>query len=184
MRGRSFGTPFCRRPRTIRDHFAAKNTQRDFFAFFFATNLLAFIPFILFAVMPVNIICGPLRSSACAEGLLQGNFTMCTMEANSDKLYGRKNFGALVETFLPPVDAGSNPFAIEFGSGGGGGVAAAAACGNVCVLQKVAEKFVSTEVLVPAVIIGIIFLVISVQKHIIFIFVFIFFCNVQFLFFR
>ena len=87
---------------------------------------------------------------------------MCTKDAASDKIYGRKNFEALVVAFLPPKGSDANPFAVEPGAAAAAATATAdAECDATCVLKYVAEKFVSTEVLVPCVIIGIILIVFS-----------------------
>ena len=134
-----------KRPKEISDHFAAGDAVRDFYSAFLAANAFAFVPFLLFATLPTNPFCGPLRSQECAVGLAANNLTAC----NADAMAQRANYAWLVETLLPaPVPPSASVLTLSTGN------ATAAPpppppCGAECWAKWVFNLLISTEVLIP-----------------------------------
>ena len=90
-----------KRPKKILDHFAAADTQRDFYGAFLIANAFAFSFFVMFSTTPANPMCGPLRSVECYEGAKLGNLTACAADAVAQ----RKNYNWLSDTLLPVDDS-------------------------------------------------------------------------------
>jgi hypothetical protein len=145
-------------PKKISEHFAAKDSQRDFFIFFFAANLLGFVPMILFSLLPVNFTCGPLRSQACATEFHMGNLTTCMGERTD----GRKNFQHLVDALLPAtVPEMASDLLASIGNATAAPSGSAADCGGdgACWLKHILAVVISTQFLVPIAILFSVFIV-------------------------
>ena len=134
-----------KRPKKILDHFAAADTQRDFYGAFLIANAFAFVFFVMFSTLPTNPVCGPLRSFECAEGFKLGNLTACAADARAQ----RKNYNWLSDTLLPPDD--TTPQAIFALAGGNNTkpVAPVVVCDAVCRAKYIFQICVSTQVLLP-----------------------------------
>ena len=148
---------FHKRPKKILDHFAAADTQRDFYAAFLIANAFAFSFFVRFSVLPANPVCGPLRSVECADGFAAGNLTACAADALAD----RKNYNWLSDSLLPPDDTKETAiFAIAAGNASAvAPIKPPVFCGPVCQAKYVFKIAVSTEFLLPAMLVFFILLV-------------------------
>jgi len=142
---------YHKRPSEIRDHFAAKGLVGDFYFTFLIANGIAFVPFLLFATLPANPACGPLRSAECAAGFAANNLTSCTVDA----LNNRRNFAWLVDTLLPPDEfIASGVFGLASANATGLSLETAPGCDGQCWADRFKQVFdilISTEVLIPAV---------------------------------
>jgi len=139
-----------KRPKEIKEHFAAPQLTRDFYGIFFGANILAFVPFILFSVIPANPVCGPLRSMECALEFQAGNLTTCY----ADRLNGRTNMAALRGALLPPATSSVDIFAATMSNATTGGTAGdGGGCGPACIAQYIIQLLISTTVLLPAIVV-------------------------------
>ena len=133
-----------KRPKKILDHFAAADTQRDFYGAFLIANAFAFSFFVMFSTTPANPMCGPLRSVECYEGAKLGNLTACAADAVAQ----RKNYNWLSDTLLPVDD--SQPQAVfALAAGNNTQPVAPVVCDAVCRAKYIFQIGVSTQVLLP-----------------------------------
>ena len=136
---------FHKRPKELKEYFGAGDTVRDFYLFMLLAVCFSWIPYLVYVTLPVNPICGPLRSPQCAAEFAEGNFSSCLI----DLAEKRTNIKVLADNLLPP--AGTEISLGSFGLSLNGTTPVedeTETCGAECLAKNAVGLFVSLPVLI------------------------------------